>query len=369
MKKIRLGIIFGGKSVEHEVSIMSTRSIVSILDSDKYDIVPVGITKKGQWITTENPMELLSNNSLDEGRKASGIFIGDPEKTGLVSFYHKAEQLVLDLKEKVDIIFPVLHGTHGEDGTIQGLFEMADIPYVGCGVLASSLGMDKAIARKVFRQHNIPVVDDRVVLRKDWEKDSENILSELDGQFAYPCFVKPVSLGSSVGVSKARNKSELEEAINIAFKFDRRVLIEEGIHAREIECSVLGNDDPIASIPGEIVPGKEFYDYEAKYLDSGSKLYIPADIPRDIARKIQEYSIESFKALECSGMARVDFFLEKNTNKIYLNEVNTIPGFTKISMYPKMLEASGVSYKELVNRLIELGLERHREKEKNVFSI
>ena len=394
MSKLRVGVLFGGRSGEHEVSLLSAASVLNAVDKDKYEVVPIGITKDGRWLTAEHAENLLAGKLMLEPRN---LRAGDPEitepaavlargeavvvppepvhrQTGLVPFQTDAGPLrrASDRAINVDVIFPVLHGTFGEDGTIQGLLELADIPYVGAGVLGSAAGMDKDIMKSLFIANGIPIVKHVTILRSDWEKDPKRV-AKLIGRLKYPVFVKPANLGSSVGISKAHNKKELGPAIEEAAKFDRKIVIEQGVggmkdKAREIECSVLGNDDPIASIPGEIVPVKEFYDYNAKYLDEGSELIIPAKLTKAQTKKVQELAIKAFKAVDCSGLARVDFLMDPKTQKIYLNEINTMPGFTAISMYPKLWAASGLEYPDLIDRLIELGIERHEDKKKNQYS-
>ena len=364
-RKIRVAVIFGGKSGEHEVSLASARSIMAAMDKDKYEIFPVGITKSGRWLTTGDPMALLSAGvdappeAEDEAEQALPNLGGDPDllpRRELVPGLRRARFPV------VDVVFPVLHGPYGEDGTIQGLLEIADLPYVGAGVLGSALGMDKAAMKSVFKAHGLPVVEHMLVLRKAWAAHPERVLEEIEARFTYPLFLKPANLGSSVGVSKAHHREELVRGLNLAARFDRKILVEAAVNAREVECSVLGNDEPIASIPGEVVPCNEFYDYKAKYIDNASKLYIPADLPAETTKLVQELAVRAFVALDCAGMARVDFFLCRDTGKLYVNELNTIPGFTSISMYPKLWEASGIPYPELIDRLIELAIERYNDK-------
>ncbi len=403
MKKIRVGILFGGRSGEHEVSLLSAASVLNAIDKDKYEVVPIGITKDGRWLTAEHAENLLQGKIVLEPRH---LRAGDPETTpaaavlaqgeavivppepvhrrsGLVPFQSDAAltRRASDRAINVDVIFPVLHGTFGEDGTIQGLLELADIAYVGAGVLGSAAGMDKDIMKSLFIAAGIPIVKHVTILRGAWEKDPKKVQKLVESKLKYPVFVKPANLGSSVGISKAHDHKELGPALEEAAKFDRKIVIEQGVggkknKAREIECSVLGNDDPAASVPGEIVPGKEFYDYTAKYLDEGSQLIIPAKLSKADTKRVQELAIAAFKAVDCSGLARVDFLMEpgsraksgKNAGKIYLNEINTMPGFTAISMYPKLWAASGLVYGDLIDRLIQLGLERHDDKKKNQYS-
>ncbi|HEV3511817.1 MAG TPA: D-alanine--D-alanine ligase family protein [Candidatus Sulfotelmatobacter sp.] len=394
MQKIRVGILFGGRSGEHEVSLLSAASVLNAIDKDKYEVVPIGITKDGRWLTAEHAENLLAGKLMLEPRN---LRAGDPDMTqpaavlargeavvvppepvhrqsGLVPFQTDAGLLrrASDRAINVDVIFPVLHGTFGEDGTIQGLLELADIPYVGAGVLGSAAGMDKDIMKSLFIAAGIPIVKHVTILRSEWEKDPKKV-ERLVGRLKYPVFVKPANLGSSVGISKAHDRKELGPAIDEAAKFDRKIVIEQGVggkkdKAREIECSVLGNDDAIASVPGEIVPVKEFYDYNAKYLDEGSQLIIPAKLTKAQTKKVQELAVRAFKAVDCSGLARVDFLMDPKSGKIYLNEINTMPGFTSISMYPKLWAASGLEYSDLIDRLIQLGIERHEDKKKNQYS-
>jgi D-alanine-D-alanine ligase len=394
MEKLRVGILFGGRSGEHEVSLLSAASVLNAIDKEKYEVVPIGITKDGRWLTAEHAENLLTGKLVLEPRH---LRAGDPDLTqpaavlargeavvvppepvhrrsGLIPFQTDASPMrrASDRAINVDVIFPVLHGTFGEDGTIQGLLELADIPYVGAGVLGSAAGMDKDIMKSLFIAAGLPIVKHVTILRSDWERDPRKV-EKLVAKLKYPVFVKPANLGSSVGISKAHNKKELGPAIEEAAKFDRKIVIEQGVggnkdKAREIECSVLGNDEAAASIPGEIVPVKEFYDYNAKYLDEGSQLVIPAKLTKVETKKVQELAIKAFKAVDCSGLARVDFLMDPKTRKIYLNEINTMPGFTAISMYPKLWAASGLEYSDLIDRLIQLAVERHEDKKKNQYS-
>ncbi len=359
--KVRVGVIFGGKSGEHEVSLASARSIMAAINREKYEVLPIGITKTGRWLVSGDPMALLLSGAVDQEpslAEAAG------ESNTLVAA--SGRDLVPGMRGQrfpaVDVIFPVLHGPYGEDGTLQGLLELADLPYVGAGVLGSALGMDKAAQKDVLRMHGLPVVDYMVVLRKTWRSQPEQVFAEIERRFAYPIFLKPANLGSSVGVSKVHELDELARGLDLAARYDRKMLVERAVNAREIECSVLGNDDPIASVPGEVVPSNEFYDYRAKYVDNASELHIPADLPAETARLVRELAVRAFVAIDCAGMARVDFFLDRDTGQLYVNELNTIPGFTSISMYPKLWEASGIPYPELIDRLIELALERHADK-------
>lgn len=398
MKKLRVGILFGGRSGEHEVSLLSAASVLNAIDKTKYEVVPIGISKQGHWLTSSDATQLLRGGPP---ANPSHLRAGDPEATpgaavlatgeavvvppepqqnrgALVPFQTDAASGALhrrtaDRAINVDIIFPVLHGTFGEDGTIQGLLELADLAYVGAGVLGSAAGMDKDIMKALFRAAGLPLVKHVTLLRSQWQAEPKKVQKLVESKLKYPVFVKPANLGSSVGISKAHDRKELGPAIEEAAKFDRKIVIEQGVgsknkKAREIECSVLGNDKPEASLPGEIVPGKEFYDYTAKYLDEGSQLFIPAKLTKAETKKIQQLAIAAFQAVDCSGLARVDFLMEPGSRKIYLNEINTMPGFTAISMYPKMWAASGLAYPGLIERLIQLGLERHADKKKNQYS-
>ena len=360
---MRIGVIFGGRSGEHEVSLMSARSVLEALDSQKYEVIQIGITKEGRWYVGEKVLEAFENGNM--AKLKSVFLIPDPTQSPLNKLTEFNQIMQLEPLPNIDVFFPVLHGTFGEDGTLQGVFEMAGIAYVGAGVVGSSVGMDKGIFKDVMKANGIPVVDSTLVLRKEIKDDPNNLISRLQELAPYPLFTKPANLGSSVGVSKCQNSSDLYEGLMEAARFDRRILIERGINAREIEISVLGNDDPVASIPGEIQPEADFYSYEAKYHDDRSKLFIPADIHPDLSNKMRADAIKAYKAIDCAGMARVDFLLEKKSDKYYLNELNTIPGFTQISMYPKLWEATGVSYPELIDRLVDLAVDRHIERNQN----
>ena len=344
MKKIRLGVIFGGRSGEHEVSLRSAESILKSIDRSKYDVVPIGITHEGKWLASKNAIALL------------------PAKDAIQQTLNSGEAITLPAEPAargvVDVVFPVLHGTFGEDGTIQGLLELANLPYVGAGVLGSAVGMDKDVMKRLLRDAGLPIVDYWTVRKSEVASFIERMFDRLP----YPVFVKPANLGSSVGITKVHGAEELRRGLMVAAEYDRKIVVERGVEAREIELSVLGNDDPIASVPGEIIPSKEFYDYEAKYVAEDSRLLIPAPLDETTAKEAQQMAIAAFKCLECSGMARVDLFLEKSTGKLYVNEINTLPGFTTISMYPKLWEASGIPYAELIDRLIQLAIERHAQK-------
>ncbi len=364
--KLRVGVIFGGRSGEHEVSLRSAESIINALDRDKYEVVPIAISKAGKWLASSEATNLLPSAVMTNADQHVAIF-GDPTEKGLARFTGQNES---GKRDTLDVIFPVLHGTYGEDGTIQGLLEMADVPYVGCGVLGSAAGMDKVVMKRLFREAGLPIVEFVHFLRSQWEADPLLIELRVAEEIGFPCFVKPANLGSSVGISKATDAKSLNAAIALAAKYDRKIVIERGVDAREIEVSVLGNDEPIASLPGEIVPQSvEFYDYQAKYISAdGARLVIPAELSQEQTTEIQQLAVRAFQAIDGSGLGRVDFFLEKETGKLLLNEINTMPGFTSISMYPKLWEASGLSYSQLIDRLIELAFDRHREKSRNVTS-
>lgn len=367
--KKRVMVIFGGQSSEHEVSRFSATSIINNMDTNKYDISFVGITKEGRWVPYNGPVEKIASGEWEEiavNEIVESIPYRDNIINAIVSRGASSEALIKTGKEgtkerPVDVVFPVLHGCNGEDGTIQGLFEMAGIPYVGCGVLGSALGMDKIYAKIVFEKVGIPQADYLYFTRKEINEDSDRAADLIEQKFEYPIFIKPSNAGSSVGITKAHDRKELIEGLKLAIIHDRKVLIEEFINGREVECAVLGNDSPIASTVGEIVPSNEFYDYNAKYIDGSSKVIIPADLPDDTILKIREYAINAFKALDCAGLSRVDFFVHKETGKIYINEINTLPGFTNISMYPMLWEASGIPYSELIERLIDLAIERFND--------
>ncbi|HNA87708.1 MAG TPA: D-alanine--D-alanine ligase family protein [Anaerolineales bacterium] len=360
-RKLRIAVLFGGRSGEHDVSLMSARSVVSVLDPQRYEVTQVGITLDGNWLTGTNTLEAFEK---DETKNLVRVIPPtDPASCQQLFVLHSAEKL--EPLAEIDVFFPVLHGPFGEDGTLQGLFEMANVAYVGAGVAGSSVGMDKAIFKDVMRANGIPLVESMLVLRGDIENNMDAIIQKAEALGEYPLFTKPANLGSSVGISKCTSRSDLAEGLMDAARYDRRVIIESGIkNVREIEVSVLGNEDPQASVCGEILPSREFYSYESKYIDGTSGLLIPAPLPEEAANKIREYAIRAYKAIDCAGMARADFFVEKETNKIYLNELNTIPGFTSISMYPKLWQASGLTYAQLVDRLIELALDRKAQRDR-----
>ncbi len=362
-KRIRVGVIFGGRSGEHEVSLRSARSIIDAINKEKYEVLPIGITKEGRWIAGDDPMAALTAGEMS----TPAALIGEPGTPTIraIEPVGERESGLRDIAT-VDVIFPVLHGTYGEDGTIQGLLELADVPYVGAGVLGSAVGMDKAVFKAVMEAHGIPVLPYRLVLRSRWEAEPERVLDDLEAALPYPMFAKPANLGSSVGVSRADDRVGLRRAIDGAALYDRRILVEQGARdAREIEVSVLGNDDPIASVPGEVIPGDVFYSYKDKYIDDKAQLIIPAPLDAETTARVRDIAVCAFKAIDCAGLARCDFFVERRTGEVFMNEVNTIPGFTSISMYPKLWEASGISYPELIDRLIELALERHADKSRN----
>ena len=350
MSKIRVAVVYGGRSGEHEVSLASAASIFKHLDRSRYEAVPILIGKDGRWVLgAKAPTALSAAEVLSQSRTEA---LQPVEPTAAVS------------RASIDVVFPVLHGPYGEDGTVQGLLELANVPYVGAGVLGSAVGMDKAVMKKLFAAEGLPIVPYVVALRHGWERDRPGVTARVARELHYPVFVKPANLGSSVGISKARNDRELDEAMTVALQFDRKVVIEAAVpDAREIECAVLGNDDPQASVPGEIVPAGEFYDYKAKYLDDTSTLLIPAPLTEGQAAEIRRLAVAAFRAVDGAGMSRVDFLMSRGSSEMFLNEVNTIPGFTTISMYPKMWEASGLAYPALLDRLIELALERHAERQ------
>jgi D-alanine-D-alanine ligase len=384
-KKLRVGILFGGRSGEHEVSLLSAASVLKAIDRNKFDVVPIGITKEGRWLAAADARNLLEGDSSAIVRH---LRAGDPEATPGAKLLHEGIPTLMapvpgqqgPEGKAIDVIFPVLHGTFGEDGTIQGLFELAGIPYVGSGVLGSSAGMDKDVMKRLFAQAGLPIVKHVTLLRGDWEKSPKKAIKLVESALKYPLFVKPANLGSSVGISKAHNRKELGPALDLAAKYDRKLIIEQGVggaikngrlaaKARELEVAVLGNDDPKASVVGEIIPGKEFYDYEAKYLSEGSVPVIPAKLTKGESKQIREMAVAAFRACDLSGLARVDFLMDPaGRRRIYLNEVNTLPGFTQISMYPKLWEATGIPYTELITRLIELAVERDQEKKRNTYS-
>jgi D-alanine-D-alanine ligase len=398
MKKIRVGILFGGRSGEHEVSLLSAASVLQTIDRSKYDVIPVGITKQGQWVTAGYAERLLQG---DSAQPEKNLRAGDPDATSAAAVLRKGESVLVppvpsqalvpfqrpasalasppaDNVLSVDVIFPVLHGTFGEDGTIQGLFELAGIAYVGSGVLGSATGMDKDTMKRLFASSKLPIVKHVTFLRGDWEKSSKKVRARIEAELRYPVFVKPANLGSSVGISKAHDRKELGPAIDLAAQFDRKIVVEQGVgrnkKPRELEVAVLGNDAPEASVVGEVVPIREFYDYEAKYLSEGSDLIVPARLTKQQTKQVREMAIRAFQACDCAGLARVDFLMEPGagrgkTGRIYVNEINTLPGFTSISMYPRLWAATGVPYPQLIDRLIQLALERRADQDRNRYSL
>jgi len=385
-KRLRVGILFGGRSGEHEVSLLSAASVLKSIDREKFDVVPIGITKEGRWLAAAEAHDLLEGNGTEPAQK---LRAGDPETTPGAKLLHEGiptlmapepgRSAVLENAKgrggkPLDVVFPVLHGTFGEDGTIQGLFELAGIAYVGSGVLGSAAGMDKDVMKRLFAQAGLPIVRHVTVLRTEWESAPRKCVAKIEAALKYPLFIKPANLGSSVGISKAHDRKELGPALTLASRYDRKLVIEEGVggkkfRARELEVAVLGNDSPKASVVGEIIPGKEFYDYEAKYLSEGLVPVIPAKLTRTQAKQVREMAVAGFRACDLSGLARVDFLMEPGgKQRIFLNEVNTMPGFTRISMYPKLWDATGVTYRSLITKLIELALERFQEKSRTTYS-
>ncbi len=372
-RKLHVGVIFGGRSGEHEISLVSARSVMNALDPEKYEIVPIGITRSGRWLTAGDPLAQLMAGEPDETPALDADRGAEADtQTGLMALTangrlapgHAGQRL-----PELDVIFPVLHGPFGEDGTVQGLLDLAGTPYVGCGVLASAVGMDKITSRAVFAAAGLPQTRYLAFTRREWEHGPTEVVARCEATLAYPLFVKPSNLGSSIGVTKAKDRGGLMAGLAEAARYDRRLLVEEAVpNAREIECSVLGNDDPIASLPGEVVPSNEFYDYAAKYIDGKSQLLIPAPLSEALTAQVRELAVRAFKALDGSGLARVDFLLNGATGELFVNEINTMPGFTAISMYPKLWEATGLSYAELCDRLIELALERHQERARSLTS-
>jgi D-alanine-D-alanine ligase len=379
VKRLRIGVLYGGRSGEHEVSLASAAAVFANLDRNRYEPIAIRIEKDGRWALADRPpIAASAADVIEQSRVEAARQIRTRREVHLVS--RPSEETILSIKRApatspepsdasvtglhLDVIFPVLHGPYGEDGTIQGLLELANVPYVGAGVAASALGMDKALMKVLFSARGLPVCDYRVVLRRVWERKADEIVAALEQGLKFPMFVKPANLGSSVGISKAKDRATLREAMDLAGSYDRKIVIEAAVpNAREIECAVLGNDEPQSSLPGEVIPAREFYDYEAKYLDEGSRTVVPADLPPAVVDEVRRLSLAAFQAIDCAGMARVDFLLSRDTGAIVLNEVNTIPGFTTISMYAKMWEASGLSYPALIDRLVELAFERHAAKQ------
>ncbi|SFX11439.1 D-alanine-D-alanine ligase [Thermoactinomyces sp. DSM 45891] len=362
-KKLRVAVIYGGKSGEHEVSLISAASVMKAMDLEKYEVLPIGITKEGEWQVGTQSFPAL------EGSLGAEKLDQLQSQLPSVSNVTNGKQLPALTSEFVDVVFPVLHGTYGEDGTIQGMFEMANVPYVGAGVLASAVAMDKVMAKMVCASAGLPQGEFVHYLRAHFFNQKEEVLDDVEEKLGYPCFVKPANLGSSVGISKANHRSELEQAMDLAYRYDRKVLVEEFIPAREIEVAVLGNDDPQASLPGEIISSSDFYDYQAKYVDGKSAMEVPAKLTQEQTKQVREMAIKSYQALDCTGLARVDFFLRKDNEKILINEVNTLPGFTPFSMYPVMWKETGLPYSELIDRLIRLAIERYDEKQSLITSL
>jgi D-alanine-D-alanine ligase len=371
MKKLRVGVVYGGRSGEHEVSLASAAAVFQNLDPARYEAVPIRIEKDGRWALPSRAPHVMK--AADVIHRIPDRVETSAKEAHLVAHPGGDTLLTIDRRDAsettvsglgLDVVFPVLHGPYGEDGTVQGLLELANVPYVGAGVLASAVGMDKAAMKLVFAAKNLPICDYEVVLKRDWKRDEHGVLRTVAAKLGFPMFVKPANLGSSVGISKAKHSVELRAAIELAAEIDRKKVVEAAVpNAREIECAVLGNDEPEASVPGEVIPSREFYDYEAKYLDEASRTVIPADVTEALAGQVRALAVAAFKAIDCAGMARVDFLLARDSGVLYVNEVNTIPGFTTISMYSKMWEASGLSYPQLIDRLIALAMERHAEKQ------
>jgi D-alanine-D-alanine ligase len=362
--KLRVGVLFGGQSGEHEVSLISARAVIDGLDREKYEVVPIGITKAGRWLTGANSLaalEALADQQLLPGGPASGAPPAATAQPATTLAAPPQQFSLLDAQDTLDVVFPVLHGPMGEDGTIQGLLELAGLPYVGCGVLASAVGMDKAMMKAAFAAAGLPLLPWLLIRRVDQRQAEPQTLDQIEAALRYPMFVKPANMGSSVGITKAIDRATLRQGLAEAAGYDRRIVVEQGIDAREIEVSVLGNDDVAASIPGEVVPSKDWYDYQAKYLGGESRILIPAPIAPALADQVRDMAIRAFKAINGNGLARVDFLLDRATEQLYLNEANTMPGFTPISMYAKMWDASGLDYRALLDRLIDLAFERHNE--------
>ena len=369
-QKLRVGVIFGGRSGEHEVSIRSAASVIEAIDRQKYEVVPIAISREGKWLSPAEAFHLLPANSqsllpakLASDARDEVAILGDPSYAGLLSFDQNGGA---PTSQKLDVVFPVLHGPFGEDGTLQGLLEMANIPYVGCGVLASACGMDKVAMKLLFLQAGLPMCRYVWFLRSHWQNDRGAIMNTIKRKIGLPCFVKPANLGSSVGVSRADDKQSLEGALELAAQYDRKIVVEEAVDAREIECAVIGNDEPKASLPGEYVVHDNsagFLDYTEKYTKTGHvDFVVPAPVSKALATRIQKMAIQAFQSIDGAGLARVDFFLKRNSKDLLINELNTMPGLTEVSGYPKMWEASGLSYTRMLDVLVELALERHREK-------
>lgn len=364
-QKKRIGIVFGGRSGEHEVSLASALSVVQNLDREKYEIIPIAITQEGAWLWGVEPQQMLDavKNSLAAPDLASSPVVSLATDSRNKHFISARDTQPLPGNGELDVLFPVLHGPYGEDGTIQGLFEMANMPYVGCGVLGSAVGMDKEIMKILFQAIGLPIVKSLVYRRARWEQDAEHLLDEVEQGLPFPCFVKPANMGSSVGVSKARTRDELTEAISKAFTYDVKIVIEQGLDCREFSCAVLGNEYPQASHIGEILPGSEFSDYEDKYVNHTIQFVIPSTLPAETTQELRAMALAAYQTLNLSGLSRVDFFQDKTTGLFYINEVNTLPGFTEMSLYPKLWAASGLTYPALLDRLIELALERYESRQ------
>jgi D-alanine-D-alanine ligase len=360
-QKLRIGVVFGGRSGEHEVSLNSAASVIKHLDPDKYEVIPIAIDRAGTWLLGVDPQQWLPADATPAPSTAPVVSLTtDPHLRGLIPTRGTPSLMV---PANLDVIFPVLHGTYGEDGTIQGLFEMANMPYVGCGVLGSAVGMDKEIMKALFRSADLPIIETLTFLRTMWERHPDRVLDTVEQRLHYPCFVKPANLGSSVGVNKANNRAELTSALALAAEYDRKIIIEQGIDCREFSCAVMGNDKPLASVVGEIIAGSEFSDYNDKYINHTIRFEIPAHISSEDAQFLCTKALAAYQTLDLNGLARVDFFLDKKTNQYYINEVNTLPGFTEMSLYPKLWAASGIEYTQLLDRLIEFALQRYRERQ------
>jgi D-alanine-D-alanine ligase len=360
-KKIRIGVIFGGRSGEHDVSLQSARSVMAALNPDRYEVVPIGITREGRWLTGDVMAALAEGGQTTR----PATLLPDPQSSALLQVeLAETKPAGLSAVTELDVIFPVLHGPYGEDGTVQGLLELANLPYVGAGVAGSAVAMDKGIFKHVMAANGLPILPWRLILSKAWAKRPQAVLDEIEAGLRYPVFTKPANLGSSVGISKCRHRDELAAGLVEAARYDRRIIVEQGVNARELEVSVLGNDEPVASVVGEIRPRREFYDYVAKYISDDSELIIPAELEPAVADEARAMALRAYRAIDCAGLARVDLLIDKDSGRLYINEVNTIPGFTSISMYPKLWQATGIPYPELLDRLVELALERHKEKEK-----
>lgn len=367
-RRIRIGLLFGGRSAEHDVSLRSAQTIIQALDSDRFDVLPIGITRSGQWLSGGDPMQALTAASPmfhgGTGEDASDASVDEDTTTTLVTKAGSSASTTVPsgITEVVDIVFPALHGPMGEDGTVQGMLELAGVPYVGSGVLGSAVAMDKAVTKTMLEQAGLPQIPWRLVTRKAWQRDPDAIRDSIAAALGFPCFVKPANMGSSVGISMVHDIDEFDAAMTLAAFHDRRIVIEQGVAAREIEIAVLGNDEPVASVAGEVRPRGEFYDYNAKYVDDTAELIVPAELEPELLQRLQNLAVDAFKALDLAGLARVDFFVERETDRIFINEINTLPGFTSISMYPMLWAASGVPIGELVDRLIQLALDRHAER-------